>query len=72
MVQQRRARVEREANRRAKADGAVLPFPNPWDDLMEKLPEGSSEQAHLAWLGELAERCAPGRIAHESNSRQET
>lgn len=52
-----RAQQQREANARAKAAGAPLPHPNPWDSLMEKLPEGSTREERLRWYAELAERC---------------
>lgn len=58
-AQLRRAQQQRKANVRAKAAGAPLPHPNPWDSLMKKLPEGASREERLQWYGELAERCMP-------------
>lgn len=55
-VQVRRAVLQREANIRAKAAGEPMPYPNPWDRLMEKLPENAPRAARLAWLSDLAKR----------------
>lgn len=69
-AQQRRAILERQANLRAKVAGVALPHPNPWEELMDKLPEGSSPEAHMRWIAELAKRSAPSQSADESTQRQ--
>lgn len=54
-----KAIAQRKANAEAKKLGLPLPFPNPWDELMEKLPPGSTEEAKRRWICDLADRYAP-------------
>lgn len=53
------AMQQRKANAIAKEKGLPLPFPNPWDELMEKLPQGASEDDKRRWIAKLADRYAP-------------
>jgi hypothetical protein len=50
---------QRAANAEAKAAGRPMPYANPWDSLMEKLPEDASREERLRWYAEFAERYAP-------------
>ena len=36
-----------------------MPFPNPWDALMDKLPEGATREERLRWYAAFAARYAP-------------
>ncbi|MBV1858416.1 MAG: hypothetical protein KUG77_08385, partial [Nannocystaceae bacterium] len=58
-AQTHRAMAQREANDQAKAAGEPMPHANPWDSLMQKLPEGASREERRRWYAEFAERHAP-------------
>lgn len=51
--------AQRAANAQAKAAGEPMPHANPWDSLMQKLPEGASREERRRWYAEFAERHAP-------------
>lgn len=59
--QTRRAVAQRDANAEAKAAGKPMPFANPWDSRMHKLPEGSTHEEQMKWCADLAQRYAPHR-----------
>jgi hypothetical protein len=51
--------AQRQANADAKDAGRALPYPNPWDALMQKLPPGASLEERRRWCADLYDRCAP-------------
>lgn len=55
------ALAQRASNLRAKASGEPLPFPNPWDSLMQKLPEDATREERRRWIADLFDRHAPRR-----------
>ncbi len=59
--QTRRALAQRGANAKAKAAGLPMPFANPWDSRMHKLPEDSTHEEQMQWCADLAQRYAPHR-----------
>lgn len=59
--QTRRAVAQRNANAEAKAAGKPMPYANPWDSRMHKLPEESSHEDQVQWCAAFAERYAPLR-----------
>jgi hypothetical protein len=59
-AQIRRALDQRRANARAAAEGAPLPFPNPWDAVDHtKVPrDATAEQIHIRYI-EFRKLCPP-------------
>jgi hypothetical protein len=51
--------AQRQANAEAQAAGRPLPYPNPWDGLMPKLPPGAGPRECRQWVREFADRCEP-------------
>ena len=51
--------AQRAANAKAEAAGRPMPYPNPWDSLMKKLPQGASLDERRRWYAQFAERFAP-------------